>query len=53
MTAWRIGRAYCPRCRIVRTVVAHPDAEMTCPRCEGPLSLVHGVDALHEEDPPQ
>lgn len=52
VTAWRIGRRYCAACQRVYAVVQHPDAEVTCPRCDGPVTVAHGLDDLRGEDEP-
>lgn len=42
VTYWVNGRVYCPACKIVRQVVKHPDAIVTCGRCNGPTEPACG-----------
>ena len=48
ITYWRIGRAYCPSCRIVRAVVSHPEAEIACPTCGTRCEVASGPDDIEE-----
>lgn len=36
------GRVFCPTCKVVAQVVGHPDAVMTCPKCETPVVRANG-----------
>jgi ribosomal protein S27E len=45
LTHWIIGRAWCPACQVVRLIVAHPEAVIRCPRCEGPTIRACGDEA--------
>jgi hypothetical protein len=36
------GRVFCPTCRVVAQVVGHPDAAMTCPKCNTPVVRANG-----------
>ena len=49
MTVWIIGRAYCSVCRVVRQIVAHPDAIVHCPRCGTRCASARGLDDVEEE----
>ena len=44
-----IGRIYCATCQIVRAVVAHPDAIITCPHCGTRTVPAHGLDTLEAD----
>ncbi len=48
-----LGRQYCPRCDIVRTVVRHPEVvEMLCPRCSELTQAARGPDNLRPRSLP-
>lgn len=36
-THWRQRRVYCAACAVTRSVVTHPDADLRCPTCGGPV----------------
>ena len=37
VTEWINGRAACEACGFVGWVIHHPEAEVVCPKCGGPM----------------